>query len=137
MTVKKRFLRYVQIETTSDESSSTCPSTPGQLTLANVLVDEMQALGIADARVDENGYVYGTIPAKGDHPARVGLIAHMDTSDGVVGPTHPQVVENYDGGPITLKNGVTVQLAVKNDKLAACGTWSCPEFFEEFEAALN
>ncbi len=108
MTVKKRFLRYVQIETTSDESSSTCPSTPGQLTLANVLVDEMQALGIADARVDENGYVYGTIPVKGDHPARVGLIAHMDTSDGVVGPTHPQVIPNYDGKAITLRNGVVI-----------------------------
>ena len=108
MTVKEHFLRYVQIETTSDESSEACPSTPGQLTLAKVLVDEMQALGIADARVDENGYVYGTIPAKGDHPARVGLIAHMDTSDGVVGPTHPQVIPNYDGKAITLRNGVVI-----------------------------
>ena len=108
MTVKERFLKYVQIETTSDESSETCPSTPGQLALAKVLVDEMLALGIADARVDENGYVYGTIPAKGNHPARIGLIAHMDTSDGVVGPTHPQVIPSYDGKAITLQNGVVI-----------------------------
>ena len=108
MTVKERFLKYVQIETTSDESSPSCPSSPGQLTLAGVLAEEMKALGIADARVDEYGYVYGTIPAKGDHPARVGLIAHMDTSDGVKGPTHPQIIPNYDGKAITLKNGVVI-----------------------------
>ncbi len=108
MTVKERFLKYVQIETTSDESSPTCPSTPGQLTLAHVLVDEMKVLGIADARVDEFGYVYGTIPAKGSQTAKVGLIAHMDTSDGVKGPTHPQIIPNYDGKAITLKNGVVI-----------------------------
>ena len=108
MTVKEKFLRYVQIETTSNENSETCPSTPGQLTLGRLLVDEMLALGIADARMDEFGYVYGTIPAKGDHSARIGLIAHMDTSDGVAGPTHPQVIPNYDGKAITLKNGVVI-----------------------------
>ncbi|MBR4080914.1 MAG: peptidase T [Clostridia bacterium] len=108
MTVKERFLRYVQVETTSDQNSPTCPSTPGQLTLGQLLVDEMLALGIADARMDEHGYVYGTIPAKGNHPAKVGLIAHMDTSDGVAGPTVPQVIPNYDGKPITLKNGVVI-----------------------------
>ena len=108
MTVKERFLNYVQIETTSDESCESCPSSQGQWTLARLLVEEMQAMGIADARVDEHCYVYGTIPAKGDHPARVGLIAHMDTSDGVKGPTHPQVIPDYDGGPITLKNGIVI-----------------------------
>lgn len=108
MTVKERFLRYVQIETTSDESCESCPSSAGQWTLAKLLVEEMRAMGIQDARVDEHCYVYGTIPAKGDHPAKVGLIAHMDTSDGVLGATHPQVIENYDGAPITLKNGVVI-----------------------------
>ena len=108
MTVKERFLNYVQIETTSDESCESCPSSQGQWTLARLLVEEMRAMGIADARVDEHCYVYGTIPAKGDHPARVGLIAHMDTSDGVKGPTHPQVIPDYDGGPITLKNGIVI-----------------------------
>ena len=108
MTVKERFLRYVQVETTSDESNPSCPSSEGQWTLARMLVDELQAMGVQDARVDEHCYVYGTIPAKGNHPAKVGLIAHMDTSDGVKGPTHPQVIPNYDGKPITLKNGVVI-----------------------------
>lgn len=108
MSVKERFLRYAQVETTSCEASASCPSTPGQWTLARLLVDELAAMGIKDARVDENGYVYGTVPAKGDHPARVGLIAHMDTSDGVKGPTHPQVIACYDGGQIALKNGVVI-----------------------------
>ena len=108
MTVKERFLEYVQIETTSDESCESCPSSQGQWTLARLLAEQMRAMGIADARVDEHCYVYGTIPAKGSQTARVGLIAHMDTSDGVKGPTHPQIIPDYDGGPITLKNGIVI-----------------------------
>ena len=107
-TVTDRFLSYVSYETTSDEASPTCPSTPGQMTLARALVDELHGMGIAQARVDEHGYVYAVIPAKGDHPARIGLIAHMDTSDGVKGPAHPQMIPQYDGGPIQLKNGVVI-----------------------------
>ena len=57
MSVTERFLRYIQIETTSDEASSTCPSTPGQWNLVNLLVSELQALGAADAHADEHGYV--------------------------------------------------------------------------------
>ena len=107
-TVTERFLAYVGYETTSCEANECCPSTPNQMALARALVAEMQELGIADARVDEHGYVYGTIPAKGDHCARVGFIAHMDTSDAVKGPTHPRMVKNYDGGAITLENGVVI-----------------------------
>ena len=107
-TVTERFLAYVGYETTSCEANECCPSTPNQMALARALVVEMQELGIADARVDEHGYVYGTIPAKGDHSARVGFIAHMDTSDAVKGPTHPRMVKNYDGGAITLENGVVI-----------------------------
>lgn len=107
-TVTERFLAYVGYETTSCEANECCPSTPNQMALARALVAEMQELGIADARVDEHGYVYGTIPAKGDHPARVGFIAHMDTSDAVKGPTHPRMVKNYGGGAITLENGVVI-----------------------------
>lgn len=109
MTVQDKFLRYVQVETTSDHKNPNCPSTPGQLTLGKMLVEEMQAMGITDARMDKHGYVYGTVPAKGDRPGVIGLIAHMDTSDGVLGPTHPQVIHHYDGGTITLKNGVTIE----------------------------
>ena len=68
--------------------SESCPSTPSQMELARALVEELQEMGVTDARVDAHGYVYASIPPKGDHPARVGLIAHMDTSDGVKGPTH-------------------------------------------------
>ena len=106
--VKNRFLRYVGVETTSDEHNPSCPSTPGQWTLARMLAGELKDMGIADARVDEHGYVYATIPEKGDHPARVGLIAHMDTSDGVPAPTSPVCIPNYDGGPVTLKNGIVI-----------------------------
>ena len=107
--VKDKFLRYVQVETTSCEENECCPSTPGQKTLGEMLAREMREMGIADARMDEHGYVYGTIPAKGPEgrPA-IGLIAHMDTSDAVKGATRPQVIAAYDGGPITLENGTVI-----------------------------
>lgn len=107
--VKERFLRYVQVETTSCEENESCPSTPGQKMLGKMLVSEMQALGMQDAFMDEHGYVYGFIPAKGtaDRPA-IGLIAHMDTSGAVPGATKPQVIPAYDGGVIRLKNGVEI-----------------------------
>ena len=109
MEVLERFLRYVQVETTSCEDNEGCPSTPGQKVLGAMLAEELRALGVADARMDEHGYVYGTIPAKGQkkRPA-VGLIAHMDTSDAVKGKTVPQVIRKYDGKAITLQNGVVI-----------------------------
>ena len=82
--VKERFLKYVQVETTSCEENECCPSTPGQKVLGEMLARELRDMGVADARMDGHGYVYGSIPAKGDagKPA-IGLIAHMDTSDAV------------------------------------------------------
>ena len=107
--VKERFLRYVRVETTSCEANEYCPSTPGQKVLADMLVREMREMGIADARVDDHGYVYGSIPAKGGKTApAIGLIAHMDTSDAVPGATTPQVIPCYDGGVIRLQNGVEI-----------------------------
>ena len=107
--VKERFLRYVQVETTSCEANECCPSTPGQKVLGEMLVNEMRAMGVTEARMDENGYVYGAIPAKGKGNAPViGLIAHMDTSDAVPGKTVPRVIPEYDGGVIRLKNGVEI-----------------------------
>ena len=107
--VKERFLRYVQVETTSCEANECCPSTPGQKVLGEMLVKEMREMGIADARMDEHGYVYGSIPAKGAEGApAIGLIAHMDTSDAVPGATVPQVIPAYDGGVIRLKNGTEI-----------------------------
>ena len=78
-TVQERFLRYVRFDTTSDEFSETCPSTSKQKVLGQALVEEMLSMGIADARMDENGYVYGTVPGDPNLPT-IGLIAHMDTA---------------------------------------------------------
>ena len=107
--VKERFLRYVQVETTSCEANECCPSTPGQKVLGEMLAEEMRQMGIRDAFMDGDGYVYGSIPAKGAPGApAIGLIAHMDTSDAVEGATVAQVIPDYDGGPIRLKNGVVI-----------------------------
>ena len=107
--VKERFLKYVQVETTSCEANECCPSTQGQKVLGGMLAAEMQAMGMRDAFMDEHGYVYGSIPAKGaaDAPS-IGLIAHMDTSDAVPGATVPRVIPCYDGGVIRLENGVEI-----------------------------
>ena len=100
-TVVERFLRYVNYETTSDEASETCPSTPGQKVLGAKLVEEMKEMGIADARMDENGYVFGTVPGDLNLPI-IGLIAHMDTSPDASGShIRPRIVE-YQGGDICL-----------------------------------
>ena len=107
--VKERFLRYIQVETTSCEANESCPSTPGQKILGRMLADELLALGVKDARMDEHGYVYGSIPAKGIGPRpAIGLIAHMDTSDAVPGATCPQVIPAYGGGAISLRNGTEI-----------------------------
>lgn len=99
--VEKRFLRYVSYETTSDESSETCPSTVNQKVLGAAIVEEMLSMGIQDARMDENGYVYGTVPGDPSLPT-VGLIAHMDTAPDASGANiRPRIVE-YNGGDILL-----------------------------------
>ena len=104
MTVIDRFLKLVSYPTTSDENSETCPSTPRQLALAEELVRQMQDMGIADAHVDADGYVYGTIPANCEKDIPVyGLIAHMDTAPDAPGENiRARVTEAYDGGDVVL-----------------------------------
>ncbi len=99
--VKERFLRYVSYDTKSDEASQTCPSTPGQKTLGAALVEEMLAMGIQDAHMDEHGYVYGTVPGNPKLPT-IGLIAHMDTSPDASGANIKARVVQYQGGDILL-----------------------------------
>ena len=99
--VEKRFLRYVSYETTSDESSETCPSTANQKVLGAAIVEEMLAMGIQDARMDENGYVYGTVPGDPSLPT-VGLIAHMDTAPDASGADIRARIVEYTGGDILL-----------------------------------
>ncbi len=103
MSVKDVFLDLVSYPTASDETTGTTPSTPGQKVLGAHIVEHMKSIGIANARMDEMGYVYGTIPATAERGTTVGFIAHMDTYGGVSGENiHPQVIENYDGGAIAL-----------------------------------
>lgn len=99
--VEKRFLRYVSYETTSDESSETCPSTANQKVLGAAIVEEMLSMGVQDARMDENGYVYGTVPGDPSLPT-VGLIAHMDTAPDASGANIKARIVEYTGGDILL-----------------------------------
>lgn len=103
-TVTERFLRYVAIDTQSDPSSPTCPSTDKQKNLGRLLAAELKALGLADAHLDEHGYVYATIPA--NTPKKVPVIcfcSHMDTSPDCSGANvKPQIVRGYRGGDIVL-----------------------------------
>ena len=99
--VEKRFLRYVSYETTSDESSETCPSTANQKVLGAAIVEEMLSMGIADAHMDENGYVYGTVPGDPSLPT-IGLIAHMDTAPDASGADIQARIVEYNGGDILL-----------------------------------
>ena len=104
-TLQGRFLRYVAIDTQSDERSETTPSTGKQLLLLGLLRDELQAMGIA-ATMDERGYVTARIPSNcpEQHIPAIGFIAHADTSPDAPGKeVKPQIIENYDGGDIALK----------------------------------
>jgi len=99
--VLERFLRYVRIDTTSDQDSETYPSTAKQRDLGELLARELRQLGLEDAELTEHGYVFATLP--GSSGPTVGLIAHMDTSQDESGANvQPQVVRNWDGGDIVL-----------------------------------
>lgn len=108
-TVSERFLRYVKWDTRSDEFSDTCPSTDGQRVFGAALVEEMLAMGIADAHMDEHGYIYGTVP--GDPSMGViGLIAHMDTSPETAGANVKASVVEYQGVDVVLNTEKNIVL---------------------------
>ena len=113
--VTDKFLRYVSVETTSDENGTTHPSSLKELDLSRMLVEEMKAMGIADASLDENGYVMGTIPSNlGRKVPALGFIAHVDTSPDASGKDiKPQIIKNYDGSDIPLKGvpGMALRVA--------------------------
>ena len=111
--VSERFLRYVQFNTTSDESSETCPSTANQKLLGAALVEEMKAMGIEDAYMDENGYVYGTVPGDPRLPT-IGLIAHMDTSSDASGENIKARIVEYNGGDVCLNEEKNIFLREKD-----------------------
>lgn len=117
--VLERFLRYVRIDTTSDQDSETYPSTAKQRDLGELLERELRELGLDDAELTEHGYVFATVP--GRTGPTVGLIAHMDTSQDESGANvQPQVVENWDGSDIVLAgDSDKVLRAEENPILAA------------------
>lgn len=113
MNVLDRFLKYIAIETTSDESSETCPSTANQLVLGQLLVDELKEMGLTDANIDENGYVMATLESNIEQDVPViGFISHMDTApDLTTKNINPRVVKDYDGKAITLNEELNIVLS--------------------------
>ena len=111
--VVDRFLKYVSYDTQSDENSETCPTTAKQKLLGDELVKEMLAMGIADARMDENGYVYGTVPGDPSLPT-IGLIAHMDTSPDASGCEVKAKIVEYHGGDVCLNEEKGIWLKEKD-----------------------
>ena len=104
MNIVERFLKYVSFDTQSDENSGVTPSTPKQMVFAQYLKGELEALGLEDIELDDNGYLYATLPANTDKDVpTIGFIAHMDTSPDMTGAgVTPRIVHNYDGSDIVL-----------------------------------
>lgn len=108
----ERLTRYAKIDTQSNENSETCPSTPGQWTLAHMLVDELKEIGMSEVTVDENGYVMATLPSNSEKDVpTIGFLAHVDTATDFTGTgVKPQVVEGYNGNDIVLNERLNVVL---------------------------
>ena len=104
MTVIERFLKYVAFDTQSDESTGVTPSTEKQMVFARYLKTELEDLGLKDITLDDNGYLFATLPSNVNRPIPVvGFIAHMDTSPDMSGENvRPRIVEKYDGADIVL-----------------------------------
>lgn len=114
--VMGRFIRYAKVDTQSNEESADCPSTPGQLVLANMLVDELKEIGMEEVTIDENGYVMATLPANTDKDVpTIGFLAHVDTATDFTGKNvNPQIFENYDGKDILLNKNLNIVLSPKD-----------------------
>lgn len=114
MTVYERFLKYVSYPTTSDENNQCCPSTEGQMVLAKEICRELLELGLTDARVDENGYVYASIPANSEGMDSIGFIAHMDTASDAPGENIKAKMIEYKGGDILLNGEKGIYLKISD-----------------------
>jgi len=114
----KRFLRYVVINTQSNGQSNSAPSTPGQLDLARLLVDELKELGLQDISLDDNGIVMATLPANTDKKGpNIGFLAHLDTSPEMSGEgVKPRIIDTYDGGDIVLDRSQNIVISADEDK---------------------
>ncbi|TAH63031.1 MAG: peptidase T [Gottschalkiaceae bacterium] len=114
--VVDKFLRYIKIDTKSEFDSADFPSTKSQFNLAKLLVEELKALGLDDASVDENCYVMATLPANiNKEVPTIGFIAHMDTSPDMSGENvNPQIIQDYNGKDIVLNKKNNVILSPKD-----------------------
>src|SRR5699024_4170134 len=108
-----RFTTYAKMDTQSDEKNEKTPSTPGQLEMGNLLVDELKAIGMSDVTIDDYGYVMATLPANTDKDIpTIGFLAHVDTATDFTGENvNPQIVENFDGKDLTLNEEIGVVLS--------------------------
>ena len=115
MTITERFLKYVSFDTMSDDTTNITPSTPGQMVFAKYLKEELIALGLSEVTLDENGYLFATLPSNIDKDVpTVGFIAHLDTSPDMTGKdVSPRIVEKYDGSDIILCNKENIILSPK------------------------
>lgn len=112
----QRFTSYVKVDTQSDESSETCPSTEGQWTLLRMLVEELNQIGMQEVTIDENGYVMATLPSNTDKDVpTIGFLAHVDTATDFTGKNvNPQILESYQGGEIVLNEALNVIMSPKD-----------------------
>ena len=113
ISVADRFLKYVSFDTMSDENAETCPSSAKQKLLGAALVEEMLSMGITDAHMDENGYVYGTVAGDPALPI-IGLIAHMDTSPDASGADIKTRIVEYTGGDILLNGELDIWMRAEH-----------------------
>lgn len=113
--VLERFLKYVTFDTTADPKNSNCPSSEGQRVFAKYIVEELNALGLEDANVDENSYVMATLKGNVEGVPTVGFISHLDTAPDVTGKNvKPRIVKNYDGKDIVLNEELNVVTSPKD-----------------------
>lgn len=111
-TLIERLVRYAKIDTQSDAESTTCPSTPGQWDLLHVLEKELASIGMEEITLDENGYLFATLPSNTDRDVpTIGFLAHVDTATDFTGKNvNPQRVDNYNGGDISLNQDIILSL---------------------------
>ena len=123
MTLSERFIRYTRFDTQSDETSTTTPSTPGQLIFARYLRDELLNEGLSDVELTADGYLYATLPANGcDEAPVIGFISHCDTSPDASGSkVKARIVTAYDGGDIELRPGMMLSPTTFPELLAHRG----------------
>ncbi|WP_335869537.1 peptidase T [Bacillus sp. 2205SS5-2] len=109
----QRFSSYVKVDTQSDENNEHCPSTKGQLTLGNMLVEELNSIGMQEVTMDDNGYVMATLPSNSEKTLpTIGFLAHLDTATDFTGhKVNPQIVENYNGQDILLNKELHIVLS--------------------------